>query len=278
MSTATTQRPPVPVQVPSAAGRLAPTRPETPLAAVRTVDTRFTPFVAPVASSLSASHQRQLAATRHRGSGSSSFSRSQSGDRTAGPSTAKPSRNGTKMAAATLLKCAIIPFAVCHRLSSRLLSIVLTNLYLQNKTQKRTNADSSPHPSNMFRLSVTQRNELLYHLNQHHLVIEVTRPNESETAWESLDNQITHHLQANNIGIQYPKEVTNSRYLNIWWCLCHPSRTNKGISNYLPHIPSVYDFTFEYLQSKIAWPHPIEQGYAVFFVGQSLSITHPTSR
>jgi hypothetical protein len=130
----------------------------------------------------------------------------------------------------------------------------------------------------MFQFSVTECNELLYLLAEHALVLDVTRPNESESAWESLDNQITHHLQANNIGIQYPKEVTDCHYLNKWWCLCHGTRTNKpGMSNYPLHVPSVYDFTFEYLQNKVAWSHPIQQGYAVFFVGQSLSITSPTS-
>ncbi|KAF8350837.1 hypothetical protein F5887DRAFT_1069801 [Amanita rubescens] len=235
------QNPPAPVQIPSAS--FGPTRPETPLAAVRTVNTRF-PFVPPVASSLSASQQRQLAAVRHR---TSSFARGQSNDGTTAPSTPKSS---WKMTAATLpfrLKCAIIPFA--------------------NKTEKKTDSDSSPHPSNMFRFSVTQRNELLYHLAKQDLVIEVNRPNESETAWSALDNQITRHLQANNIAIQTPKEVTDCPYLNIWWCLCHPSRTNKpGMSNYLPHIPSEYDFTFDYLQTKVAWPDPIQQGYGVFFV------------
>ena len=291
-STASTQRPsfpgsttlPADIPAPGRFPSLAPTRSETPLAAVRTVDTGFTPFIRPVASSLSASNQRQIAAARHRvpAGGTSTFARSRSNGPSAGPATAKPSRNSAKTTAATVvpsrLKCAIIPFAVCHHVLMAIF-ILLTNLRLQNKTERKTDPDSSPHPSNMFRFSVTQRNELLYHLAKHDLVIEVERPNESETAWEALDNQITHHLQANNIGFQPPKEVTEYRYLNTWWRICHPSRTNKpGISNYLPHIPSAYDFTFEYLQSKVAWRHPIEQGYSVFFVGQSISITYPTSR
>jgi hypothetical protein len=127
----------------------------------------------------------------------------------------------------------------------------------------------------MFWFSVTQHNQLLYVLTKHELVIEVEQLPEFETAWEALDNQITRHLEANNIGFQPLKEVTEHRYFNMWWCICHPGRTNKGISNYMPHIPSNYDFTFDYLQSKVAWRHPTKQGYGIFFVGQSESITHP---
>jgi hypothetical protein len=121
VSTDGAQRTPTPGQTASAAhiqdafqrSTQALAQPETPLAAVRTVNTDFT-FVPPVASSLPSSQQRQLAIARHHAPHTSSFACSQSNGPSTGPSTAKPSsRNGTKMIPAQI-KCAIIPFAVSH--------------------------------------------------------------------------------------------------------------------------------------------------------------------
>ncbi|KAF8328642.1 hypothetical protein F5887DRAFT_1082968 [Amanita rubescens] len=216
----------------------------TPLAAVRTVGTYSPAFVAPVASSLSASQQRQVSATRTRRAGTSGFGYNPSQGPTPGPPTTIPSRKGKRTMAMPLpskLKCAIIPFA------------------------NRTNSET-PCPPNMFRLTDIQRDQLLPQLAKWNLVIPLTEPEQSETIWEVLDETITHHLQAHNITIEQPPALQDHPYFNLSWSVCQAARTNKtGISNYTPSTPPQYAFTFNYLQG-LAWPDPIEEGYGVFFV------------
>ena len=84
---------------------------ETPLAAVRTVET-FPRFLPPVPPSTSANQQRQVSAARHR-QGSQGGRRS--ADQLSSPSTSIPSRKGKRTTLPVeppKLKCAIIPFAV----------------------------------------------------------------------------------------------------------------------------------------------------------------------
>ncbi|KAF8328649.1 hypothetical protein F5887DRAFT_1082974 [Amanita rubescens] len=212
----------------------------TPLAAVRTVGTYSPSFVAPVASSQSASQQRQASASRTRRAG---FAYNSSQGPTPGPTTGIPSRKGKKTATPlpSKLKCAMIPFA------------------------NPANSDS-PGPPNMFRLTDIQRDQLLPQLAKWNLVIPVTEPAQSEIIWEALDESITHHLQAHNITIERPAPLQQHPYFNLSWSVCQAARTNKtGISNYTPSTPPQYAFTFQYLQA-IAWPDPIEEGYGVFFV------------
>jgi hypothetical protein len=88
-----------------------PALPETPLDAVRTVGL-FPSFTPPVASTLPASQQRQVTAARHSRASRGGFANAQNRGPSTGPSTSIPSRKGKHIAPPTVIKCAIIPFAV----------------------------------------------------------------------------------------------------------------------------------------------------------------------
>jgi hypothetical protein len=120
----------------------------------------------------------------------------------------------------------------------------------------------------MFRFSDPQRDLLLLQLTKWNLVFKLVEDNESETAWHTLDNQITQHIEANNLVIEPPANLEDDHYFNLSWRVFHANRTNKaGISNYRPNVPAKYDFTNIFLHS-VAWRDPIDKGFDVFFVGK----------
>lgn len=123
----------------------------------------------------------------------------------------------------------------------------------------------------MFRLTNENHAHLVSHLANWDLMFEVPYQNGSDSAWKTLDQLITDHLQRNKIDIAPPSQLLDHPYHNLSWTLCKSGRSNKaGIKIYAAHKPPVYTFTFEFLHN-IAQPDPIDQGYNVFFVGQYTS-------
>ena len=99
------------------------------------------------------------------------------------------------------------------------------------------------------------------------LVFVFAYQDESVAVWESLDQQVTNHLQRHGISIQCLPIPGGHPYLNISWTLCIVGHGGKnGANNHISSMPSEYDWTFVHIQ-HIAWADPIEQGCSVFFVG-----------
>lgn len=122
----------------------------------------------------------------------------------------------------------------------------------------------------MFCLTQQHRDQLIPHLASWNLVFLVT-DDESGTAWEMLDAQITHHLKNNNIDIASPSQLHPEPYQNLSWTLCSVANSRAGVANYQPLMPPLYEFTFAYLRNvTVAKPDPLDQGYKVFFVSQLL--------
>lgn len=133
-------------------------------------------------------------------------------------------------------------------------------------------SDYSTHPSNMFCFSDPQHDLLLLQLSKWNLLVfPVIEDDELETTWEALDNQITQHIQANNLPMEPPTDLEDNLYFNLSWRVFQANRTNKaGISNYRPNVPAKYDFTNSFLH-LVAWRDPIDRSFDIFFIGRLIS-------
>ena len=118
----------------------------------------------------------------------------------------------------------------------------------------------------MFKYDQYQRDLLVMQLDRWNLVFDVLCQEDSMTTWESLDQQIMHHLEQLNLQL-VPQPKHDCSYLNLSWTLFKQARSNQaGISNYIPDMPPHYACTFQHLWG-IAWLDPNEKGYSVFIIG-----------
>lgn len=105
------------------------------------------------------------------------------------------------------------------------------------------------------------------HLSKWHLVFYVSPQEDEDIAWESLDQQITYHLEQKHIRLIHPPEREGLAYFNLAWLLCPPGKASKvSAINYAPVMPPHYSLTWEHVRA-IARHDPIEKGVSTFFVG-----------